>query len=171
MEHEVTLKVEMRQNPIIGVVVMIIASIVIGYYLTMTIILRNNKTDNRNKLYQSLLMGFWMGLIELIMVGFLMKMWMPSFTVILVMLIIGIVLLMSLIYWQTGINENQFMLSMIEHHSMAIAMAEQVNPKTQNPKIRNIVNEILESQQREINQMREILDEKGVPDNLTSLLY
>ena len=171
MEHEVSLQVGAKHNPIVGVVVMIIASIIIGYYLTMTIILRNDKTDNRNKLYQSLLMGFWMGLIELLMVGLLMQIWMPSFTVILVLLIIGIILFTALIYWQIGINENQFMLSMIEHHSMAIAMAEQIKPKTQDPKLRKIVDNILESQQREIDQMQGILDEKEVPDNITSLLY
>ena len=161
----------MNYNPIWGVLIMIVASILIGYYLTMTIILRNNKTDNRNKMYQGLLMGFWMGLIELLMVGFLMKTWLSGFTFILILLVLGIAFLSYLIYYQIGINENQFMLSMQEHHQMAIDMTNEVKPKTTDPRLLNIMDEILESQQREIKQMQDILDERHVPHNITSLWY
>ena len=123
-------RMSMNYNPIWGVLIMIVASIFVGYYLSMTIILRKNKTNNRNKLYQGLLMGFWMGLIELLMVGFLMKTWLSGFTFILIFLVVGIALFTYLIYYQIGINENQFILSMQEHHSMGIAMAELAKPKT-----------------------------------------
>lgn len=160
-----------HHNPLIGVVVMLIASIIIGYYLTMTVILRANITDNRNKMYQALLMGFWMAFIELMMVGFIMGMWMPAYTYITMILVLGIALLTYLIYNQVGINENQFMLSMQEHHQMAIDMAKLVRPKVVDPDLMKIVDNIIQSQEREIRQMEEILDERGVPDDITSLFY
>ena len=162
---------QMNHNSTFGIFIMIIASIFIGYYLTMTVILRDNNTDNLNRMYQGLLMGFWMGLIELLMVGFLMNIWMPFYTFLLIILVIGIVILTYLIYNQVGINENQFMLSMISHHQMAIDMTKEVKPKTTDPKLISIMDNILESQQREIDQMKDILNEKGVPNNITAIWY
>lgn len=158
-------------QPILGVLIMIIASIFIGYYLTMTVILRDNKTNNRNKEYQSLLMGFWMGLIELLMVGFLMKIWYPIYSIILLILIISIILFTWMIYEQVGINDNQFMLTMIEHHQMAVDMVRRVRPKTKNKKLIELMNNIETSQEEEIEQMKEMLDENCVPNNFTSLFY
>lgn len=145
-------------SPLLGVLIMIIASIFISYYLTMTIILRRNFTDNRNKVYQSLLMGLWMGLIELLMVGFLMKIWNSVYTMILILLIIGIIILTILIRTQIGIDQKEFLLSMIEHHQMAVDMSQLVKPKTTNPELLNLVNSIITSQQDEINQMRNLLN-------------
>jgi len=157
-------------NPMLSITIMLIASIFIGYYLSMTILLRTNKTDNRNKMYQSFLMGFWMALVELLMIGLLIV-WLPYFTLLLLILIVGIALFTYLIYYQVGINENQFMLSMIEHHQMAIEMAKQVKSKTQNPQLIKIINDIITSQQQEIDEMYYILKTKGVPINITSLFY
>lgn len=171
MESQVHSSMPMNYNPVLGVFVMIVVSILIGYYLTMTIILRNNNTNNFNRTYQALLMGFWMGLIELLMVGFLMKIWLPIYTFFLILLIVGIVIFSYLIYTQVGINENQFMLSMQSHHEMGIEMAKLAKPKTTDPRLIKIIDNILESQQKEIYQMQEILDERNVPNNITSLWY
>lgn len=173
MESQVHSSINMRMNynPTLGVLIMIIASILIGYYLTMTIILRDNNTDNLNRTYQALLMGFWMGLIELLMVAFLMRMWLPIYTLFLIFLVVGIVLFSYFIYNQVGINENQYMLSMISHHQMAIDMTNQVKPDTKDPRLLGIMDNILESQEKEINQMQEILDERHVPHNITALWY
>jgi len=161
----------MQHSPILSVIIMIIASIIIGYYLTMTILLRNNKTNNRNKLYQSLLMGFWMGFIELAMIIILMKLMSKVLIILLIFLLIGIIILTWLIYEQIGIGENQFMLSMIEHHQMAIDMTTLVKPRTKNTKLLSIMDEILESQVREINQMKNILDEQHIPRDISTLLH
>lgn len=150
---------------------MLIASIIIGYYLTMTIILRSNINNDRNRMYQALLMGFWMAFIELLMVGLLMGTWMRLYTYIALILVLGIVLLTYFIYNQIGINENQFMLGMQSHHQMAIDMARLAQPKVKDDRVLKMTNEIISSQQREIDQMERILDERGVPDNITSLLY
>lgn len=161
-----------QSHPIgLSVTIMILASIVIGYYLTMTIILRNNITDNRNKLYQSLLMGFWMGLVEFFMIVYFAHLNIMHYLPLLVFLFSGIAILNYLIYTQTGINENQFMLTMIEHHSMGIEMAKLAKPKIQNPRLVDIADNIIVHQQEEITEMQSILDAKHVPHNITSLLY
>jgi len=137
---------------------MLFASIIIGYYFTMTVLLRKNKTNNRNKAYAVLLMTSWMGLLEGIMPGNFATISIFSFL---------IILFVYLIYNQVGINENQFMLSMIEHHQMAIDMANQLT--TDDPRLKRIQRDILQSQQREINQMHQILNERDVPDSILSL--
>lgn len=159
------------RNPLIGVVVMLVLSIIIGYYLTMTIVLRYNTTNNRNKMYQALLMGFWMALIELLMVGFIMRDWRSAYTYLVLILVLGIVFLTHLIYNQVGINENQFLLSMTEHHQVAVDMAKLVEPKAKDPRVKDLVDNIIRTQEKEIEEMNMILDEKGVPDNITSLFY
>lgn len=156
---------------ILGVFIMVVASIIIGYYFSMTVLLRKDKTNNRNKLYQSLLMGAWMGAVELLMVGFLMKTWDSIYSLILIVLVFGIVGFTFLIREQRGINENQFLTSMIEHHSMGIEMAKKAKPKIQTREVGVIVDNIMSSQQEEINQMYDILKRKGVPNGFSSLFY
>lgn len=150
---------KIKMNPLLNVVIMIIASIFIGYFLTMTIILRSHKTNNRNKIYQSLLMGLWMGLVELLMVGIVMKMWIPGYTILLLLLLLGIAILSYLVYYQVGITATEFMLGMQEHHAMAIAMAKQVRPKVTDQRLLDIVDNIIQSQQSEIDQMQQLLNE------------
>lgn len=154
-----------------SVTIMILASIVIGYYLTMTIILRSNITDNRNKLYQSLLMGFWMGLVEFLMIVYFAHLNIMQYLPLLLFLFVGIALFTYLIYTQTGINENQFMLSMIEHHQMMVDMINQVKPNLEDPRLLRLTDDIVDTQNREIVEVRNILNERGVPDDIRSLLY
>jgi len=57
---------------------------------------------------------------------------------------------------QTGIEDKQFLKSMIPHHSSAILMCEQANIEDQ--EILELCDSIIQSQQQEINQMKKILD-------------
>lgn len=136
-----------------SVLIMIIASIIIGYYFSMTVLLTRNKTDNLQKVYFSLLMGVLMGIVELLMLN-------HNQVILLLILLLLAIILTYLIQQQIGINERQFMLAMIEHHEMALVMSKKVKPKVTNPKLKHIVDEILESQQREIDLMHSILNEK-----------
>lgn len=162
-------KMEAHGDITTNVIIMIVASIIITYYLTMTILLSQNKTDNRNKMYQALLMGFWMGLVELLMIAYFTHTWNCTFTIFFSILIVGIIVFTIFIRNQSYINENQFMLSMIEHHQMAIEMAQKVQPKITEPELHNITQNIIISQEQEINQMKNILRKRGVPGNITSL--
>lgn len=75
----------------------------------------------------------------------------------------AIVLTMSLIFvafyfftrQQTFINDKEFVRSMIPHHSGAILMCREANIRDM--ELKNLCTEIMESQKREVNQMKEIL--------------
>jgi uncharacterized protein (DUF305 family) len=57
--------------------------------------------------------------------------------------------------YQTGIYDNDFLRSMIPHHSGAILMC--ANPKLENPEIKALCRGIIDGQQREIDQMKAIM--------------
>ena len=56
---------------------------------------------------------------------------------------------------QAAIGDEQFLRSMIPHHSGAILMCEQ--SAISDPEIKRLCGQIIESQQEEINQMQAIL--------------
>jgi uncharacterized protein (DUF305 family) len=67
----------------------------------------------------------------------------------------------SLIYFQIGIGENEFLRGMIEHHGMGIAMAKRVLERddlTQDTKM--LAKSIVDIQQKEIQQMDELLEDR-----------
>jgi len=57
---------------------------------------------------------------------------------------------------QTGVSDKQFVKGMIPHHAAAILMSEK--SKTQDPEIKKLQQEIISSQQREIEQMKTLLE-------------
>jgi len=59
---------------------------------------------------------------------------------------------------QVGIGDSQFLRSMIPHHSGAILMCRQA--KLQDAEIRELCQQIIQSQRREIGQMKQILERK-----------
>lgn len=58
---------------------------------------------------------------------------------------------------QAAISDKQFLRSMIPHHASAILMCEQAS--ISDPEIKQLCEEIISSQQREIDQMQAKLDE------------
>jgi uncharacterized protein (DUF305 family) len=60
--------------------------------------------------------------------------------------------------YQTGIYDNDFLRSMIPHHSGAILMC--ANPRLEDPEIKSLCRNITEGQQREIDQMKAIMQRK-----------
>jgi uncharacterized protein (DUF305 family) len=67
------------------------------------------------------------------------------------------ILSFTLIRQQTLISDQQFLRSMIPHHSGAILMCEDAS--LQDQRIRDLCKEIISSQRREIDQMRALLEE------------
>ena len=60
---------------------------------------------------------------------------------------------------QAGVGDTQFIQSMIPHHSGAILMCRQA--QLTDPEIVTLCGKIIDSQQREIDQMKAILDRLG----------
>lgn len=152
------------------IIVMVVVSIIISYFFTMTIILRKNFTHQRNKLYQSLLMGAWMAVVMVLLKLYVEKKLTKNYMILLVCTIVVIIVVTYAIRQQQTINQDQFMLGMIEHHQMAIDMALLVEPKVTDPRLSNIVTNIISSQNSEIDQMYEILSSRRVDNNILSNL-
>lgn len=70
--------------------------------------------------------------------------------------IVVLALFFFLIRTQTAIGDKEFLKSMIPHHGGAILMCK--NAPIQDPEIRELCQSIISSQQREIDQMKRILN-------------
>jgi len=68
--------------------------------------------------------------------------------------IIATIMLVLFTRYQVAIDDKDFLRSMIPHHSGAILMCS--NPKLSDPEIKKLCGEIIESQQREIDEMNAI---------------
>lgn len=104
-----------------------------------------------NRLLASLAMGCVM---TVVMLGFMWSMYsgMRAKIVVLGMAIAGFVTLLALNRSQALIGDTSFMKAMIPHHSIAINNAEKASIR--DPRVRKLANEIIESQMREIAEMK-----------------
>lgn len=68
---------------------------------------------------------------------------------------VALIVFFLLIQYQTAVSDKQFLKGMIPHHAAAILMSEQ--SKTKDPEIKSLQKEIISSQQKEINFMKEKL--------------
>jgi uncharacterized protein (DUF305 family) len=60
---------------------------------------------------------------------------------------------------QTAVSDRQFLRAMIPHHSSAILMCERA--PLEDPEIQELCQQIIESQQKEIHHMKNILNRLG----------
>lgn len=99
-----------------------------------------------NDLYMTLLMTGWM----FFLMGILDK--------IVPITIFGMLLIVGSFYAirkQLFIDQNQYLLGMIPHHSMAIMMSQEMQKKKNN--INSLLVDIIKNQRKEINYMKEKL--------------
>ena len=77
----------------------------------------------------------------------------------LVLCILLIMLVGSVIMYrrQMYINEKEYLNEMIEHHSMAILTSKSIVEKTNDNQVKNLAQNIIKSQQSEINYMGQLL--------------
>lgn len=114
-----------------------------------------NVFPNTNQFYMAGLMTAPMVVFELLLMGMMY----PNKK--LNMGIIALSILALVFFWvgirqQIGINDEQFLKSMIPHHAGAILMCGQAN--ITDPEIQQLCQSIIASQQEEIDQMRDMLE-------------
>ncbi len=104
-----------------------------------------------NRLLASLVMG---GVMTVVMLGFMWKMYQPQIAKILVLMggLLVAVTLLALNRSQALIDDSSFMKSMIPHHSIAINNARKA--QISDPRVRQLADEIIASQVREIAEMK-----------------
>jgi hypothetical protein len=117
-----------------------------------------NIYNNLNKFYMAGLMTAPMGIIGILVMG-------PMYTnkrlniLILAVSLIALLGFFLFIRQQTAISDRQFLRAMIPHHSSAILMCERA--PVEDPEIQKLCHRIIESQQAENDQMKDILNRLG----------
>lgn len=155
MEHDMHRKGEMKSTHYGRLLLMIVLSFVAMYILMYAMVDRlDNVIPNFNQFYMAGLMAAPMLVLELLLMGNMY----PNKKLNSVLMVVGVVV--ALVFWflirqQVAIGDRQFLKSMIPHHAGAILMCEQSQSK--DPEIRQLCQEILNSQRAEIALMKEKL--------------
>lgn len=130
---------------IVMFIIMVIASVITGMNMWV-----NSLSDVRihlNDIYMGISMTGWMFLLMGIFYSSINIIWIG---------IVTIIISAYLIREQVFINQEEYLLSMIPHHSMAILMSKKLDEKDiiTNKEIQLLVNNIIRTQQEEINFMK-----------------
>lgn len=136
---------------------MIATSTFVMFFLMYQLIYSvEHATFSLNRLIASLVMGCVMAIV---MLGFMWKMYegMRTKVAVLVGAAIAGVLLLAVNRSQAVISDTSFMRSMIPHHSIAINNARKAS--ISDPRVRKLADGIIESQVREIAEMKLLIDD------------
>lgn len=129
---------------------MIFISIIAGFLSTMNIWVAkiSDARLHLNDLFMILLMASWMFLFDSIYQGYASR------------IVIGIVAVICLLWFIRGqilIDDRQYLLGMIPHHSMAITMSQRILEKSSNPGVIKLATDIIKNQNNEINYINGLL--------------
>lgn len=124
-------------------------------YIIMSLIMTNdikNIKQSIGKVYISVIMGL---LMVLAMMLFMSS---GKFRMNQMAIYTGLLLLSIYLYKiQFGIDEANYLQEMIEHHSMALLTSHQMMAKTSNFAVADIANRIINTQEKEIQEMTNLL--------------
>jgi hypothetical protein len=153
--HSQNTKSKILNNHYIIVPVMATLSFISMYILMYSMVdTTNSLYNNINQVYMAALMTAPMVIFEIVLMRSMFK---KNKLNILIITISVIVLVASFVFIreQIAVNDEQFIASMIPHHSSAILMCEQAD--IQDPELKELCEEIISNQQAEIDQMKKIL--------------
>jgi hypothetical protein len=137
---------------------MFVASFVIQYFI-MSFIMTNSIKNIKNstgKIYISLIMALLMSLVEVGMHDVFNFMISTKYYGLLVSLLIIFTVLYKK---QIFINDKSYLEEMIEHHSMALLTSNAIINKTKNTNIKQLAENIVKTQNKEIEAMNAIIKE------------
>jgi len=115
-----------------------------------------NVFPNVNQFYMAGLMAMPMLLIELILMRMMYKNKRLNAIFLVAALVLGVGFFLA-IRQQASVQDRQFLRSMIPHHAAAVLMVEEA--ELSDPEIKQLAEEIIQAQQREIAQMKAKLEE------------
>jgi FlaA1/EpsC-like NDP-sugar epimerase len=136
---------------------MIGTSVVIMFFLMYQLVYTvDHATFSINRLVASLVMGCVM---TIVMLAFMWSMYKGKGTKVAVLVLAALlgVLLLTVNRGQALIGDVSFMKSMIPHHSIAINNARKAS--ISDPRVRELADEIIESQVREIAEMKLLIED------------
>lgn len=130
---------------------MVFISMFIIQYVFMSFVMTNkieNITNSLGKVYMSTIMGLVMVIIMGHNINF------QKLTI-----LVGLLTIVIFLYkMQVGVNSKSFLNEMIEHHSMALLTSEAILKKTNNNYVADIAQRIIHTQEKEIQEMRNIIN-------------
>jgi len=139
-----------------SVLFMMLLSFFIQYYV-MSVIMTNDLTNIRNslgKVYMSGMMALLMGIVEVAMNDYYMRMISTKYYIVLF-------ILLGILYYmyktQQYIYDRDYLNEMIEHHSMALTTSGEILRKTSDPKVKILASKIINTQEDEIQYMKSLL--------------
>ena len=145
-----------KPNPYGNLALMAVLSFIAMYFLMYSMVDRADSVYmSFNQVYMASVMTAPMIVIELIVMRAMYHDARLSGIILVLSIVVGTVMFMF-IRQQTAINDTQFLRSMIPHHSGAILMCREAS--INDPEITALCKNITSSQQREIDQMRAILN-------------
>ncbi len=125
-------------------------SFIVMYILMYMMVDRfENVYPNINQFYMAAAMTAAMMLIEIAIMKSMYERRVQIITV--VASIVGLVIFVAGVRYQTAVSDKQFLLSMIPHHAAALLMCEKAN--LEDPEIKALCQSIVSGQQREIDWM------------------
>lgn len=143
---------------------MMISSFVIQYIIMSWIMTNDieNIQHSLSKIYISTIMAIIMGILEVFMHSFMtMSMSKIPFVYYYIPLFSSLILFLWLYKKQVGVDDVNYLNEMIEHHSMALLTSEEILKKTTNPQVKELAENIIKTQNAEIQQMKNIVDEEN----------
>jgi hypothetical protein len=134
---------------------MIATSVIAMFFLTYQLVYSmDHATFSVNRLMSALIMGCVMAVV---MLGFMWSMY-DGLGVKIAVLVVAALLALILLFFnrnQSGVGDVRFMTAMIPHHSIAINNARKAH--ISDPRVRKLADKIIESQVREIREMKLLL--------------
>jgi len=137
---------------------MIATSTVVMYFLTYlnSFQILDHAWFSETRVFMALIMG---GAMMAIMLSFMLGMYKNSRANVAIFLGAGLILLLSvwLVRSQITVTGVDYMEAMIPHHSIAILTSERSGIK--DPRVRELADEIIEAQRREIKEMEWLIED------------
>ena len=136
--------------------IMFIGSFIIQYFFMSTIMTNSveNISNSLGKVYLSIIMGLYMMILEIIMHDHQYDVFSMRYYI-----IFGCLLGFFIYLYRTQkyISDSEYLKEMIEHHSMALLTSNKILEKTDDYNIAKLAKNIIQTQQDEIREMKELL--------------
>jgi hypothetical protein len=114
-----------------------------------------NITFSMGKFYISVIMALLMGLTEVVMFDVHMKtVSIRYYLPLIFLLVIALYLYRNQMY----IEDRDYLLEMIEHHSMALLTSEEILQKTSSERVKKLAENIISTQEKEIEYMKQLIE-------------
>ncbi len=134
-------------------------SVVIGVFLNGMNMLAFRFDDlyfsSKTLVYSALLMATNMCILEVFMFYSHTK---TLNKTLLLSFVVGSLLLVMMLREQSFVGDSDWLKRMISHHSTALTTSHKIALRTNNKEIKELANEIIETQEKEIKQMKKLLD-------------